>query len=312
MSTVIISGATSGVGLHTAVSLAAAGYDIIATYRDDAGKRRLQTALSGIPSACVHFAHCDFSRLRSVAEAAEQIRNLPIGDVRALVLNAGTYSSGRFSRSADRVEETLAVNVLGQFMLFRELEWMLPRDARVITLASQAHRIRSGWLGASGPSILPPSQLFASDPCDSRLLFRWMHSPSMRYATSKLYCVQLAYEINRRTTFSGYAVDPGIVASTKICRNYPRVLRGAYWAASPVMEKLGTALSPQQAGDDLAWVAVSDEAEGLAGEYIYRRKARVSSPESYNLELSGEVWKTCMRLTENRVSAPTRGRQRNS
>lgn len=289
------------------------GHDVVATYRDDAGKGRLKRALTGVKRGDVSFIECDFSRLRSVAEAAEQIRGLGLTSAEALILNAGIYPSARLRRTDDRVEETLAINVLGQFMLFRELEWALPPQSRIITLASQAHRARSGWFGANGPLILPPAKLFASNPEDSKLLFRWMRSPGMRYATSKLYCVQLAYEINRRfPELYGFTVDPGIVANTKIYRNYPAIVRGAYWAATPVMERLGGALTAQQAGEDLAWVAVSDEAIELAGEYVFRRRPRISSPESYNLALSGEVWKACMRLSENRISASTRGRQRNS
>lgn len=309
--TVLLTGATSGVGFQTAKSLSQAGYNLILPVRDLKIGQQLRHEFGQVK---VDFVECDLADMSSVAAAGCDIRVLVSGGtaLKAIIFNAGIYPGAQLRTTADRIEETLAVNVLSQFLLYRELEWVMSTNTRIITLGSEAHRLKSGWLGKKGPEITDPATLFEPNPQGK--LNRFEKNPQARYATSKLFCIQLAYQIQRRGRargITGFAVDPGMVTGTRIFRNYPVAIRSAYQVAAPVIKGSATKMSALSAGKDLAWVAVDKGAEALAGKYISHRQAVASSPESYNLELSDAVWRACMRLTENHVSAQTRGRQRN-
>jgi NAD(P)-dependent dehydrogenase (short-subunit alcohol dehydrogenase family) len=137
----VVTGASSGIGLYTALGLARAGMRVIMAGRDrgrtDAA-RRLVTERSG--SDRVEVALADFSRLADVRRLAKEI--LAAHDrLDVLVDNAGLVSP-RYRLSADGFELTFAVNHLAPFLLTNLLLDRLKASApaRIVTVASEAHR----------------------------------------------------------------------------------------------------------------------------------------------------------------------------
>jgi NAD(P)-dependent dehydrogenase (short-subunit alcohol dehydrogenase family) len=137
----IVTGATAGIGLYTALGLARQGMRIVVVGRDPARTeraRRLVAERSG--SDRIETARADFASLAAVRRLAE---TLLAGHERidVLINNAGLISP-RFQLSEDSYELTFAVNHLAPFLLTNLLLNRL-RDsapARIITVASQAHR----------------------------------------------------------------------------------------------------------------------------------------------------------------------------
>src|SRR5688500_15025918 len=138
--TVLITGATNGIGLESAVALAGMGANVIIVGRD-AG--RIEKALAQIQARSGTSALsylCDFSSLAAVNRLADEVlRDVPKLDV--LINNAGSVFARR-TMTAEGLEATFAVNHLAHFLLTQRL---LPRllacaPARIVTVASGAHR----------------------------------------------------------------------------------------------------------------------------------------------------------------------------
>jgi len=127
--TVLITGATSGIGRATAVALAAAGARLVVAVRDTAKGAALAEELGGN-----HVVRAlDLSNLASVRRFAQSTTE-PID---TLVNNAGVASS-TLQRTSDGFELQFGTNHLGHFLLTTLL---LPQiTTRVVTVASQAER----------------------------------------------------------------------------------------------------------------------------------------------------------------------------
>ena len=137
----LVTGASSGIGLHTALGLARAGMWVVMAGRDRGrteAARRLVTERSG--SDRVEVTLADFSRLGDVRRLAEEI--LAEHDrLDVLVNNAGLFAP-HFRLSTDGFELTFAVNHLAPFLLTDLLLERLKASApaRIVTVASEAHR----------------------------------------------------------------------------------------------------------------------------------------------------------------------------
>lgn len=126
---IIVTGATNGVGLATARTLAGAGAHVILAVRNtELGAQR--AAEIGGSTEVLRLDVADLTSVRAFADALD-------GDVDVLINNAGGLTQHR-SETAEGFETTLATNLLGPFALTNLL---LPRIRRqVVTVASEAHK----------------------------------------------------------------------------------------------------------------------------------------------------------------------------
>ena len=118
--TVLITGATAGIGYQTARALAQRGAAVIITGRDAS---RGEKAAAAIQSECgpgpVRFLRADHSTVGGNQELADRVREaVPTLDV--FVNNVGGCDPTRWE-TADSYEATLAMNVVGPFALTVEL-----------------------------------------------------------------------------------------------------------------------------------------------------------------------------------------------
>ena len=115
----------------------------------------------------------------------------------------------------------------------------------------------------------------------------------VRYSTSKLACIAMAYELDRRLGDRGVraaACDPGLMPATGLARDYPRPIQALYAALVPLLVRLPGASRVTDAANDLAWLAVAPEADHLMGAYVSKRQAGASSALSYREGLGHEIW----------------------
>jgi NAD(P)-dependent dehydrogenase (short-subunit alcohol dehydrogenase family) len=207
----IITGASSGLGLESALALAANGYDLTVVAR---GEKRLLEAVSQIqtaaPDAAITPAVLDVSDFDAVKTFATSITR----PVDVLMNNAGLMGPD-FKLSKQGIETQMATNHLGHFVLTAGLWDMLTKagDARVIALSSVVHR--KGNFNTSDVDILRGS--------NAANYSRWQ-----RYADTKLACLFFARELHNRITAEGgriksIAAHPGW-AITGLQENFPHVL----------------------------------------------------------------------------------------
>ena len=144
--TAVVTGASSGLGLHTSIELARHGARVIMTSRDPhrgdeaLGQVRMQAAREGRP-ADVELLVLDLADLSSVrAFAASVVAAHPSLDL--LVNNAWVMALPRRETTADGFERQLATNHLGHFALTGLLlPVLLSGRSRVVTVSSMAHRM---------------------------------------------------------------------------------------------------------------------------------------------------------------------------
>ena len=185
---VIVTGATNGVGLATARSLARAGAEVILAVRDtELGARR--AAEMGGATAVVKLDLADQASVRAFPALFD-------GDVDILINNAGAVTQSR-TETPDGFETTLGTNFLGPFALTNLL---FPRvRSQIINVGSDAHKMAT----------------FAFD--DPHLRTRkWSALPA--YGRSKLAVMLWGLELDRRLRVAGspvssYLTHPGWVAS---------------------------------------------------------------------------------------------------
>lgn len=189
--TFVITGATSGLGLESAVALAAHDARVVVTGRDP---QRLERALAITRGAATgpdpEAIPLDLADLASVREAASRIGD-EVGEIDVLINNAGVMAPPR-RETADGFELQIGTNHLGHFALTGLLLPLLPiddptRDARVITVASGAHRMGS------------------CDPTDLNYERR-TYRPWQAYGQSKLANLLFTRELDRRARAAGAAL----------------------------------------------------------------------------------------------------------
>ena len=113
------------------------------------------------------------------------------------------------------------------------------------------------------------------------------------YARSKLGNVLFTYELARRLAGTGVtanAVHPGLVA-TNIMANNGLIGRLGNW----FIARRGIGVEQGAAGP--LHLAAAPEAEGRNGQYFDQTQPAESSPQSYNRELAGRLWRLSQQLT---------------
>jgi NAD(P)-dependent dehydrogenase (short-subunit alcohol dehydrogenase family) len=195
----VVTGATSGLGYHTARELARAGAEVVLAVRDTERGERVRAEIGA--AALVALDLAEQSSVR--AAAAELLARWPRIDL--LVNNAGVMALPR-RVTADGFELQMATNHFGPFALTGLLIDAL-RDARVVTVSSGAHR---------------GGKIAFDDLQSERGYHRWRV-----YSQTKLANLLFMFELGRRAAAAGLglrsvAAHPGL-ASTNLQAAGPRM-----------------------------------------------------------------------------------------
>jgi NAD(P)-dependent dehydrogenase (short-subunit alcohol dehydrogenase family) len=138
--TVLVTGATDGIGLQTAIDLARAGAKLALHGRSPSKLSEAARSVEAARSGSVAAQLCaDLASLAEVRRLAAEVQaKLPRLDV--LLANAGVFKKS-LERTVDGFEATFAVNHLSHLLLCHELMPMLRRSAgsRVVVVSSMAH-----------------------------------------------------------------------------------------------------------------------------------------------------------------------------
>lgn len=140
--TVLLTGATSGIGLHLARRLATSVDTLIVhgPEPEDAVAGSLQ-GFRG-QRARVHYLRADFSSLDQVTALATHVREVTSG-IDLLVNNAGIPGATHRVVTVDGNERTLQVNYLAMILLTVTLRPQLHRGSRIVNVGSGTHRFET-------------------------------------------------------------------------------------------------------------------------------------------------------------------------
>ena len=137
----LVTGASAGIGLYTALGLARAGFHVILAGRDlERTTRAVRLIAKRTGSEALTTALADFASLAEVRRLAETV--LAEHDRLDLLVNNAGLIAPRYGLTVDGFETTVAVNHLAPFLLTNLLLDRLRASApsRVVTVASMAHR----------------------------------------------------------------------------------------------------------------------------------------------------------------------------
>jgi NAD(P)-dependent dehydrogenase (short-subunit alcohol dehydrogenase family) len=269
---VIITGPTSGIGREIAAQLAAQGAELVLACRDiGKGQKTAEEIARRTGAKTCTVMPVDTSSQKSIRDFAKQFRErYPRLDV--LVNNAG-INRARRQTSVDGIELTFATNVLGYFLLTREL---------------------LGLLKASAPArIVNVASTYASDLDLADLqIERRAYEGRKAYAQSKACDRLLTWAFARRLEGSGVTINamaPGLVM-TGLYRDTPPPLRLILRIIAVFHGR-----SVAQGADTAVWLAGSPEAQGVNGRFFELRKETECGFR--NVEDEEKLWSICERLT---------------
>jgi NAD(P)-dependent dehydrogenase (short-subunit alcohol dehydrogenase family) len=274
--TILITGATNGIGKAAALDLAKKGAAVVIVGRNPTKTKETVQEIGGQSSnSAVDGLVADLSSLAAIRRLADEFRN-KYPRLHVLINNAGGIFANR-QLTVDGYERTFAFNHLAYFLLTNLLLDMLKTSApaRIINVSSRSHQ------GA------------ALNFDDLQNEQQYGIGGAHAYGQSKLANLLFTYELARRLAGTGVtvnAVHPGTVAT-----GFGENNSGAMGLAMRIFHRF--ALTPQQGADTIIYLASSPEVEGVTGKYWVNRKPVPSSSNSYDETAQKHLWAISTQMT---------------
>jgi NAD(P)-dependent dehydrogenase (short-subunit alcohol dehydrogenase family) len=276
--TVLVTGATNGIGLVTARELSRMGAEVIIVSRKADKCAAVSEAISTETNNPVEFIAEDLSTLAGIKQAAAGFKqhHTPL---HILVNNAGGFFNKRLE-TPDGLEMTFALNHLSYFLLTNLLLDVLKASApaRVVNVASGMH------MGAR----------LDFDNLQGEKRYAGFRS----YGQSKLANILFTYELARRLEKTGVTVNalhPGYVDTGLSLNN------GFFFRVFARLSARLFGRKPEEGAQTSIYLAASPEVEGVTGKYFANCKTVDSSPETYDRATAEKLWQVSLELTGNVV-----------
>ncbi|WP_328407561.1 SDR family NAD(P)-dependent oxidoreductase [Nocardia sp. NBC_00403] len=268
--TVVVTGASSGIGAEAAAKLVARGATVAVVGRSP--ERTAEVAQRVGAEAFL----ADFARFDEVRKLAEQLLDR-YERIDVLANNAGGAWAKR-TVTDDGNELTFQVNHLSPFLLTALLRERLGQSrARVINTSSMTYRMAKLNLDTVNAATGSFNQMSA-------------------YAASKLANILFTRELARRTEGTGLvtaAFHPGAVA-THVYDNAPLGL-GAL-IRSPLSRPFF--IRPDKGADPLVHLATVADGESINGKYFHRFKEEApSNKQAVDLDFAQRLWTMSEQIT---------------
>ncbi|MFL2524461.1 MAG: SDR family NAD(P)-dependent oxidoreductase [Candidatus Neomarinimicrobiota bacterium] len=266
---IIITGATDGIGLAAAKSIAKKGYHVSLVGRNpDKGKKALETIIAHSDNENLDFFECDLSLVANVKDLADIIKQKH-SKIDVLLNNAGGANKTK-QITSEGLEKTFATNQMNYFVLSTELLDILSEsnDARIVNVASNAH------IGA---------EVDYENINSEKSFSAWTS-----YSVSKLMNIIFTYQLaSMQDKVSVNVLHPGFV-DTNIAGNEGNLIK--------YIVKFGAkmfARTVDNGADSSIYLSTSDEIKGVSGKYFFKCREIKSSRASYNQEHWKKVWDLC-------------------
>jgi NAD(P)-dependent dehydrogenase (short-subunit alcohol dehydrogenase family) len=274
---VVISGATSGIGYHTAKKFASHGARLLCINRNEKKSEALKAEIEEEYGVSCEYIIADLSNLKDVCSTADKLCkiNVPI-DV--LIHNAGIYLTKK-ELTAEGYDKVLVVNYLSSFvinlLLYKKLKSQ--GKARIILVSSEGHRF-AAW-------GLQPDDL------------NWERR---RYTGLKSYGSAKLAQLLSMLLFAEYfgpggvtinALHPGAVRSGSGQEN-GAVYR---WVKKHLYDKF---LRPTEiSAESIYYLGVSDEIEGVSGKFYNLTTEEEPAPPALDKEAAYMLWAKSVEMT---------------
>lgn len=278
---VLITGATGGIGKAAAMALAGQGFTVVVH-----GRHAHKTAfvVEEIKKASgnekIDMLVADLFSLKEVRQLAVAFKQR-YHKLDVLINNAGGIMGRQREVTTDGVEKTIAVNLLAPFLLTELLLEVLKNseDARIINVASNAHRINA-------------------NPDFTTLDLKCGYNPLRAYGNAKLFLIwvtqHLAEVLRQRgaENITVNALHPGSVAT-----NFG--VESNLGFAVNLLAKLIRPLfiTPEQGAENTIYLATHAAVKGLSGLYFDKKKPAKVGRKYYSPYNEEVVWNFCLEKT---------------
>ena len=253
--TVVVTGATSGLGRATALQLAQKGAFVVIIARSNTKANEVIKEIEkqgGKGQSIIS----DLSTMKDTKEAAENI-TYAVKRLDVLINNAGAHFPN-YIETSEGFESTLALNYLSPFLLTHHLIEQMEQtaseygEARIINISSVMHKGPINWddLNFKDTTFISTSA----------------------YYQSKHLLTSFTYYLSRQLKETGITVNcihPGFVKTALAQSDYP-------FPMNIIVPIVGFFIgeSPEQAADTPVWLASSNEVKGINGGYVHHRRIR--------------------------------------
>jgi NAD(P)-dependent dehydrogenase (short-subunit alcohol dehydrogenase family) len=270
--TVLITGATSGIGKIAAKEIAKLGPRMVLVVRDQPrGMAAWEEITKYSGNDQVELLVGDLSSLEETRLVAREFRKR-YKSLHILINNAATVMNERVL-THDGLETQFAVNHLAYFHLTNLLLDMLKEsvEARIVNTASGMHT----------RAVLNLDDLQSE---------KVKYKPMEVYGRTKLMNILFTYELARRlegTKITANCFSPGF-RRTNLGRNMPP------------MQRFGMRLfasKPEKGARTLVYLATAPEVEGISGKYFSNERPVGSSKATYDKDLALRLWNISEKLT---------------
>ena len=283
---VLITGSSSGLGLATAIQLAALGAEVIMAVRSGIPEKGEEVKRAS-GSDKVKMLHVDLSDFNSIKNLISAVK-LKIGKIDVLICNAAVVVS-EARKTVTGLDEMFTVNYLSKFLLVNGLlnencfntAGSIPR---IIFVSSESHR---------NPTA------FEWDTFGEFQAHK-MAKTVERYGYYKLLMTTFSQELSRRlnvdkTNYSVFALCPGPVNSN-IAREAPKMVQ-------PVMKLVFKIFfnSPENAAEPVVYLTASKVIEGKPTDYLFLMSRKPVDELASNPENGKRLWGLTEKLLEKYV-----------
>jgi NAD(P)-dependent dehydrogenase (short-subunit alcohol dehydrogenase family) len=273
---VVITGATSGIGLDTALKYASQGADILGVNRDEGKSKELCEQLKSQYNANCSYLIADFSNLDDVHAAAKQLSALD-KNIDVLIHNAGVYLTKK-AVTANNLEMVFQVNYLGSFILNYSLKdkFIAQKGGRIIFVNSEAHRF-AVW------------GLRMDDICWEKRRYSGLAG----YGAAKLAQLLSMIKFNdyfRGTGVTMNAMHPGNV-KTRSGRD-----NSEFYKLTKRIFVDSSAKSSQVSAEALYYLGVSKELANTSGKFFHLTTEEEPAPPALDRDAAEELWEISLEL----------------
>ena len=267
--TIVISGATNGIGKAAAIELSKENPKLLFTSRNQSLADELLAEIKDIsPNTQVQSVYCDFSDQDSIKKCTNEINDL-CANIDVLINNAGVVNTS-YHETGEGIENTFAVNHLGYFLFTNLLLQKLKGhdETRIVNVSSAAHS-------------------FVKEMQWEDINFKNNFGQGLRsYGQSKLanllFTRYLAIKLST-DNISVNAIHPGGVNTSLGSQNKA-------WYSKPLRLILKPFFrSPLKGAESIIYLATKQD-DGVTGEYFVDSKIHKSSTYSKNLEEAHKLW----------------------
>lgn len=278
--TILLTGATAGIGKATARALAPTAGKFILVARNSEKLNALVSELSNLmDSDKLDTVVADLSEPASIEKAVAEIKSR-YDQIDLLINNAGGYFSDRRENSVGQ-EYTFALNHLGYYHLTTRLLDLVKRspEARIVSVSSMAHSM---------------AKINFDD-----IMLQEDYGAMKAYGQSKLANILFTKELSEQLADDNITVNclhPGVVASN-FTDNMPGWLQPLMGFFRIFM------LSPDKGAETSVFLATSPKVADVTGEYFVKKKITKTSPAAKDRALAKKLWQVSEDLVQEGLAA---------